>query len=126
MRIGYVKGRRALRFTAGDGKGPVEVPLASLVEALEIDRRHVTPPPQLLLFAGLHDEPRGGAGDLCGWFECEDEARAAFRELRSAMSDGEGWAELVALEGGARPSVRAWFGRPRADRRLVSCKPGTP
>lgn len=118
MRIEYLKGRRALRLTAGDGDGPVEVPLSVLVEGLEIDRRDLVAQPRLLLFAGLHDDPRGGAGDLAGWFESEDQARAAFRELRAAMSDGEGWAELVALDGGARPSVRAWFGPRGAQPRL--------
>ena len=118
MRIEYLKGRRALRLTAGDADGPVEVPLSLLVEGLEIDRRDLGARPRLLLFAGRHDDPRGGAGDLAGWFESEDEALDAFREMRAAMSDGEGWAELVALDGGARPSVRAWFGRRGAERRL--------
>ena len=72
----------------------------------------------LLLFSGLHDEPRGGAGDLVAWFDCDDEALAAFRELRLTRSDEEGWAELVALDGGRHPSVRAWFGRSRTERHL--------
>ncbi len=72
----------------------------------------------LLLFAGLHDAPRGGAGDLVGWFDSEEEALAAFRELRLTRSDEEGWAQLVALDRGARPRLRAWFGRPEAERRL--------
>ena len=114
MRIEYVKGRRALRLTADEGDGRVEVPLASLIERLEIDRRDLAPQPRLLLFAGLHDRPRGGAGDLVGWFESETEARRAFRELRETRSDDEGWAELVALDGGGRANVLAWFGRLRA------------
>jgi hypothetical protein len=72
----------------------------------------------LLLFSGAHDQPRGGAGDLVGWFDGEDEALAAFRELRLRRSDKEGWAELVALDDGPRPSLRAWFGRPAGERRL--------
>ena len=111
VRIEYVKGRRALRLIADDGQGPVEVPLASLIERLEIDRSDFAPPPRLLLFAGRHDRPRGGAGDLIGWFESAADARAAFQEMRRSRTDEEGWAELVALDGGGRPSVLAWFGR---------------
>lgn len=119
MRIEYVKGRRALRVTAGGSAGePVEVPLAVLVERLEIDRRDLGAQPRLLLFAGRHDSPRYGSGDLAGWFDGEDEARAAFREVRAATADGEGWAELVALEAGPRPAVRAWFGRAEEKRHL--------
>lgn len=117
MRIEYVKGRRALRLTAGDGHGPVEVPLASLIEGLEIDRRDLAAQPRLLLFAGRHDRPRGGAGDLIGWFESADDARTAFREVRESRTDEEGWAELVALDGGGRPTMLAWFGRTRVDGR---------
>ena len=72
----------------------------------------------LLLFSGLHDQPRGGSDDLVAWFDGEDEALAAFRELRLTRSDEEGWAELVALDGGRLPSVRAWFGRPRTERHI--------
>lgn len=118
IRIEYVKGRRALRLTASNGDGPVEMPLAVLVERLDIDRRHLVPQPRLLLFAGRHNELRRGAGDLAGWFECEDEAMAAFREIRAGRSDGDGWAELVTLERGPRPAVRAWFGLPGAETRL--------
>jgi hypothetical protein len=119
MRIEYVKARRALRVTAGEGAGePVEVPLAALVERLEIDRRDLGAQPRLLLFAGMHDQPRYGSGDLAGWFDGEEEARAAFREARAVTADGEGWAELVALEGGTRPAVRAWFGRAEEKRHL--------
>ena len=116
MRIEYRRSRRALRLTAG-GAEPVEVPLSLLVERLQIDRRDFVPQPRLLLFAGRHDEPQGGAGDLAGWFESEDEALAAFRELRATTSDRDGWAELVALDGRPRPSVRAWFGRRGVGRR---------
>jgi hypothetical protein len=69
----------------------------------------------LLLFAGLHDRPRGGAGDLAGWFDSEADGRAAFRALREQRSDDDGWAELVALRDGGRARLVAWFGRPRAD-----------
>ena len=68
-------------------------------------------PPAVLLFAGLHDDPRGGAADLAGWFETEAAGRAAFQELRASRSDDEGWAELVTLDGGRRPTLLAWFGR---------------
>ncbi|MDQ3896935.1 MAG: hypothetical protein M3326_06765 [Actinomycetota bacterium] len=53
-----------------------------------------------------------------GWFDSEADARSAFQELRAARSDDDGWAELVALGGGSRPTVVAWFGRPRAEPRL--------
>ena len=118
MRIEYLKGRRALRMTAVEADGPGEVPLSALVDRLEIDRRDLGAQPRLLLFAGLHHDPRGGAGDLAGWYDGEDEALAAFREVRSTRSDYDGWAELVALDAGLRTSVRAWFGRPHAERRL--------
>ena len=73
--------------------------------------------PRVLLFAGVHDEPRGGAADLVGWFESEDEGRAAFLDLRATRSDDEGWGELVALGAGRRPRMLAWFGRRPSDRR---------
>lgn len=117
IRIEYLKSRRCLRLTTTDGE-PVDVPLSQLIEELHIDRSDVVPPPRLLLFAGLHAQPRGGAGDLVGWFDSDDEARAAFRDARAERSDGDGWAELVALDGGSRPALRAWFGRPGSERRL--------
>lgn len=111
MRIEYVKGRGVLRLTADGGEGrAVEVPLGSLVEQLQIDRRHLAPQPRVLLFAGRHDRPRRGAGELVGWFESEADGRAAFQEVRGTTSDEEGWAELVALDGGGRRTVLAWFG----------------
>jgi hypothetical protein len=113
VRIEYIEGRRVLRVSAGEGDGPVEVPLARLVDVLGIDRGDFAPPPRLLLFAGRHDLPRGGAGDLVGCYECEAEARAAFRDVRATRSDQEGWAQLVALHGSRRPTVVAWFGRPK-------------
>ena len=112
LRIEYIEGRRVLRITAGDGGGAVEVPLTRLIDGLGIGRV-VAPPPRLLLFAGRHDIPQGGAGDLVGCFECEADGRAAFRNVRATRSDEEGWAQLVALHGGRRPTVVAWFGRPK-------------
>ena len=113
LHIQYIEGRRVLRITAGDGGGPVEVPLTRLIDGLGIGRHVVAPPPRLLLFAGRHDVPKGGAGDLVGCFECEAEGRAAFRDVRASRSDDEGWAQLVALHGGRRPTIVAWFGRPK-------------
>jgi hypothetical protein len=113
VRIEYIEGRRALRISAGEGDGPVEVPLARLIDGLGIDRRDFAPPPHLLLFAGRHDLSRGGFGDLVGCYECEADGRAAFRDVRATRSDQEDWAQLVALHGGRRPTVVAWFGRPK-------------
>ena len=113
LRIEYIEGRRVLRVSGGEGDGPVEVPLARLIDGLGIDRRDLAAPPRLLLFAGRHDVPRGGAGDLVGCFECEADGRAAFRDVRATRSDEEGWAQLVSLHGGRRPTVVAWFGRPQ-------------
>ena len=82
LRIEYIEGRRVLRISAGAGGGPVEVPLARLIDGLGIDRRDVAPPPRLLLFAGRHDVPLGGAGDLVGCYECEADGRATSRPGR--------------------------------------------
>ncbi len=112
VRIEYVKSRRALRLTAGDGDGTVEVPLAALISELRIDRRDLVPQARVLLFGGTHDRARGGSGDLIGWFETDADGRAAFREVRATRTDDQGWAELVALGTGDRPTVLAWFGRP--------------
>ena len=112
VRIEYIEGRRVLRVSAGGDGGPVEVPLTRLIDGLGIDRRDFAPPARLLLFAGRHDLPRGGAGDLVGCFECEADGRAAFRDVRATRSDEEGWAQLVALNGAGRATVVAWFGRP--------------
>ena len=112
LQIDYIEGRRVLRITAGAGHGPIEVPLRRLIDGLGIDRRDLASPPRLLLFVGRYDLPRGGAGDLVGSFESEADGRAAFRDLRATRSDEEGWAQLVALQGGRRSTVVAWFGRP--------------
>ena len=121
MRIEYLKGRRVLRLTASGGDAPplgsVEVPFATLVEQLEIDRGELAHP-RLLLFAGLHDRPRGGSDDLVGCFESEGDGRAAFRRLREERSDNEGWAELVALGDDGRRTLVAWFGRSGRRREL--------
>ncbi|HEV2758754.1 MAG TPA: hypothetical protein VGV86_04210 [Acidimicrobiales bacterium] len=114
MRIEYLKGRRALRLTAHGADAPlgsVEVPFAALVVQLQIDPGELAPPSRLLLFAGLHDRPHGGAADLIGCFESEVEGRAAFRRLREERSDDEGWAQLVSLGDNGRRTLLAWFGR---------------
>ena len=112
VRIEYIEARRTLRVSAGDGTGPVEVPLARLVDGLGIDTLDFAPPARLLLFAGRYGVPSGGADDLVGCYECEAEGRAAFRDVRAGRSDDEGWAQLVALHRRRRPTVVAWFGRP--------------
>lgn len=54
--------------------------------------------------------------DLVRSLESEPAARQAFRRLREARSDGEGWADLTALDGRGRLTHLAWFGRdPRTD-----------
>ena len=115
VRIEYLKGRGVLRLTARGGDAPplgsVEVPFAALADQLQIEPAGAAGPPRLLLFAGLHDRPRGGAADLIGCFESEVEGRAAFRRLREERSDDEGWAELVSLGDNGRRTVLAWFGR---------------
>jgi hypothetical protein len=94
-----------------------ELPVAALIEPLAVDGHDDTPRPRMLLFAGLHDHPRGRAGNLVGWYASEDDGRAAFRELRATRSDDEGWAELVALDAGGGGRLVAWFGWPRRGRR---------
>jgi len=111
VRIEYIEARRTLRVSAGEGTGPVEVPLARLVDGLGIDSRDFAPPTRMLLFAGRYGVPGGGADDLVGCFECETDGRAAFGDVRAGRSDDEGWAQLVALHGRRRPTVVAWFGR---------------
>jgi hypothetical protein len=115
VRIEYIESRRTLRVSAGDGEGPVEVPLARLIDGLGIDRRDLSATPRLLLFAGRHDDTGRGADDLVGSFESMADGRAAFREVRSTRSDEEGWAQLVTLHGAGRGTIVAWFGRARGD-----------
>lgn len=115
VRIEYIESRRTLRLTSGDGAGPVELPLARLIDGLGIDRKDLAAAPRLLLFAGRHDAPGHGADDLVGSFESMDEGRAAFRQVRGTRSDDEGWAQLVTLHGGGRRTVVAWFGRAKED-----------
>lgn len=115
VRIEYIESRRTLRVSTGDGQGPVEVPLARLIDGLAIDRRDLVPAPRLLLFAGRHDAPGRGADDLIGSFDSMADGKAAFREVRGTRSDEEGWAQLVTLHGAGRGTVVAWFGRPKED-----------
>ena len=89
--------------------GATMAPMGTHLHIEDTGRRRVEP--RVLLFAGLHDQPRGGSADLVGWFDSEAEGRAAFLELRATTSDDEGWAELVVLGGGRRPRMLAWFGR---------------
>ena len=115
VRIEYIESRRTLRVDAADGGGPVEVPLTRLIDGLGIDRRDLAGASRHLLFAGSHDAPGRGADDLVGSFDSMADGRAAFREMRGTRSDDEGWAQLVTLNGGGRPTVVAWFGRPKED-----------
>lgn len=115
VRIEYIEARHTLRLNADDGTGPVEMPLARLIDGLRIDPRDFVSAPRLLLFAGRYDAPGHGADDLVGAFDSMADGRAAFREMRGTRSDDEGWAQLVTLGGGGRGTVVAWFGQPRED-----------
>ena len=72
-------------------------------------------PELYLLFAGRHGDQTHGVGSLVAAYASAEEARAAFRQTRLRVSNGEGWAELSVVSAGGRAKRVSWFGaeRPR-------------
>lgn len=66
-------------------------------------------PTLYLVFAGRHGESRRGTGDLVVVTASHEEAREAFRAVRLALADEEGWAELTLVTDGATRRL-SWFG----------------
>jgi hypothetical protein len=67
--------------------------------------------PLYLLFAGHHGEPKRGAGAIVATFSSQDEARAAFRQVRLNLANGEGWAELASVSNAGPVRRLSWFGQ---------------
>jgi hypothetical protein len=67
--------------------------------------------PLYLLFAGHHGEPKRGAGTIVATFSSQDQARAAFRQMRLNLANGEGWAELAAVSNRGPARRLSWFGQ---------------
>lgn len=111
VHIAYVKSRRVLRLQSWDGESQrvetVEVPLRTLLEHLGADVADLDLPRRYLIFSG-QGRPGGGARDLSGVFECEQEARAAFHEIRRLRSPSS-WAQLVVLDHLGCPKPLCWF-----------------
>lgn len=110
--IHYVKSRRVLRLEGWNGPSErltgVEVPLRTFLNSLDIDVRDVDLPRRYLIFAG-QGRPRGGARDLTGVFDCEEEARSAFHDLRTKRRAPSSWAELIMLDHRGRTKALCWF-----------------
>ena len=116
LAIEYVRTRRVVRLLGwlhDEAIEPVEIPIHELCERLGIDGRDVGAPLHYLLFAGSQQRTAGGLRDLVGMFDSDDEAWAAFRELRQADPTAQGWAELAAMNGAGHLNQLAWFGMPR-------------
>lgn len=89
----------------------VELPPGSFLEELGIDIADLVPVRQFLLFAGFHDRPVGGAGDIAGVYAEVAEAREQFRKLRLSPESANRWGELVALDASGHLRSVCWFGR---------------
>ncbi|MDP1805176.1 MAG: hypothetical protein Q8K72_08430, partial [Acidimicrobiales bacterium] len=117
LAIEYVRSRRVVRLLGwlyGDPIEPVEIPVKELCQRLGIDPREVVKPYTYLLFSGSHRQPAGGLRDLAATFDSEEEAWAAFRELRQSHPAAQGWGELAAIDGQGQVNQLAWFGLHRA------------
>ncbi|HWI03024.1 MAG TPA: hypothetical protein VNT52_04240 [Acidimicrobiales bacterium] len=136
LAIEYVRTRKVVRLLGwlyGDPIEPVEIPVDELCSRLGIDPRDVGKPHNYLLFAGSHRHPAGGLRDLVATYDSEEEAWAAFRELRQSHPSAQGWGELAAIDGTGQVNQLAWFGlHPAGDssvakkhplRRLLSGEP---
>lgn len=113
LAIEYVRRRKVIRLLGwlyGEPIEPVEIPVGELCQRLGIDPQQLGSPHHYLLFAGSHRSPGGGLRDLAGTFDSEEQAWAAFRELRESHPSAQGWAELAAIDGFGQLSQLAWFG----------------
>ena len=63
-----------------------------------------------VLFAGSHQTPQGGLGDLVGAFTSEVAAREAFRHLRLSQASATSWAQLAVVDGDHGIRALSWFG----------------
>ncbi len=113
LAIEYVRTRKVVRLLGWMDDAPivpVEIPLDQLCDSLGISPRDLGAPRQFLLFAGPHGRPAGGLRDLVGTFDVEENAWAAFRELRQAHPATQGWAELATIDAMGHVTQMAWFG----------------
>lgn len=113
LAIEYVQKRRLVRLLGWlDDKPipPFEIPVDELCGTLGIDPLQLGAPRHFLLFAGSHSRPAGGLRDLTGTFDVEEDAWAAFRELRQGHPASQGWAELACIDGLGHVTQLAWFG----------------
>jgi len=67
--------------------------------------------PAPLRFVLLRGPVEGKSASSAAIFATYDDARSAFAKLGSDAARSE-WAELVTVDGGRRPTVLAWSGRP--------------
>jgi hypothetical protein len=113
LAIEYVRKRKVVRllgWVAQEPIEPVEIPIGDLCRGLGIVPADLGAPHLFLLFAGPHRRAEGGLRDLIGTFDVEDDAWAAFRDLRQAHPAGQGWAELATIDPYGHVSQLAWFG----------------
>jgi len=118
LAIEYVRTKKVVRLLgwfADTPIEPVEIPVGELCHSLGLSPSELGAPQHFLLFAGSHHRPLGGLRDLVGTFDVEDDAWAAFRELRQAHPSSQGWAELATIDGSGHVNQLAWFGLHRTD-----------
>ena len=113
LAVEYVRTRKVLRLVGWMAETPippVEIPVDQLCPSLGISPHELGAPHHYMLFAGSHHRPAGGLRDLVGTFDNEDDAWAAFRELRLAHPSTQGWAELATIDWTGHIQQLAWFG----------------
>ena len=119
--VEYVKCRDVLRLRgpAIAGGASLELPASELLTRLNGEAGTSRRPFRYLLFGALHQDTRGGTGDLMAVYGSEEAARQAFVDLRQQRADRDGWAELSVLDGRGRVTRVAWFGMARRARSRV-------
>jgi hypothetical protein len=104
---------RARRNTRSPGR-PGRVTVMSAPLNVQTERQLGTTTEQegrrYLLFAGTHQPPNGGLGDLVNTFDSEDAARRAFREIRLRTSSTTDWAQLAVVDRVHGVKPLCWFG----------------
>lgn len=83
--------------------------VTTLLDRLGVDLANILPDRQYLLFGGSGERPAGGVRDIVQTFTSEDEARAAFLDLRLTVRDRQGWGELISLDVRGRVRRLCWF-----------------
>lgn len=109
----YVRNRRLVRLSDRlDKARTIELPIQALIDEMGDAAAELVPSRHYLLFAGSHDRPVGGPGDLVGAYASEARARDAFHCRRAKSVSTAEWAEVLAVDAASNLKRICWFGTP--------------